>query len=91
MSDTTIRVSEETRERLKVRKHGDESYEAVISRLLDDDRDLLAGFGAWEGTDKLAAFEQVHEEHERQSKERIEEIGHHRNEDSDADEEHPRR
>lgn len=91
MSDTTIRVSEETRERLKAHKHGDESYENVISRLLDDDRDLLAGFGAWEGTNKLEAFEQVHEEHERQSKERIEEITRRRNERTEADEERSRR
>ncbi|HET7323213.1 MAG TPA: antitoxin VapB family protein [Halococcus sp.] len=91
MSDTTIRVSEETRERLKVRKHGGESYENVITRLLDDDRDLLAGFGAWEGTDKLEAFERVHEEHKHQSKERIEAIAQYRNDRSDTDNERTRR
>lgn len=86
MSDTTIRVSEETRERLKVRKHGEESYETVISRLLDDDRDLLVGFGAWEGTDKLETFEQVHEEYDRQSDERIEKITEQQDGRADADE-----
>ena len=91
MSETTVRISTETRERLKARKHGDESYEAVISRLLDSDRDLLAGFGAWEGTDKLAAFERVHEEHERDSTARIERIAEHRNERADADAERSRR
>lgn len=41
-----IRVSEETKERLRRRKRNDESFNDVITRLLDDDRDLLAGFGA---------------------------------------------
>lgn len=41
-----IRVSEETKERLRRRKRDDESFNDVITRLLDDDRDLLAGFGA---------------------------------------------
>lgn len=41
-----IRVSEETKERLRRRKRDDESFNDVITRLLDDNRDLLAGFGA---------------------------------------------
>jgi len=41
-----IRVSEETKERLRRRKRTDESFNDVIRRLLNDDRDLLAGFGA---------------------------------------------
>jgi len=91
VSGTSIRVSEDLRERLKTRKRGDESYEDVIERLLDDDRDLLAGFGAWEETDKLDAFERVHEDHERQSKERIERLARKRDEGDDADEKRPRR
>lgn len=51
MSSTSIRLVDETKTRLELRKHGDESFEAVIERLLDDDRDLLAGFGAWSDTD----------------------------------------
>lgn len=42
----TVRVSEETKERLRRRKRNDESFNDVITRLLDEDRDLLAGFGA---------------------------------------------
>lgn len=41
-----IRVSGETKERLRRRKRDDESFNDVITRLLDEDRDLLAGFGA---------------------------------------------
>lgn len=45
-ADEHIRVSEGTKERLRRRKRNDESFNDVITRLLDDDRDLLAGFGA---------------------------------------------
>lgn len=41
-----VRISAETKERLRRRKREGESFNAVIERLLDDDRDLLAGFGA---------------------------------------------
>ncbi len=46
MSDKTIRVSEETWRKLRARKQGNESFDAVIERELEDD-DPLAGFGAW--------------------------------------------
>ncbi|MFC5278370.1 antitoxin VapB family protein [Halorubrum rubrum] len=49
MADKTIRVSEETWRKLRARKRGDESFEAVIERELEDD-DPLAGFGAWSDT-----------------------------------------
>jgi predicted CopG family antitoxin len=49
MADKTIRVSEETWRRLRARKRGDESFDAVIERELADD-DPLAGFGAWSDT-----------------------------------------
>lgn len=49
MADKTIRVSEETWRKLRARKRGDESFEAVIERELEDD-DPLAGFGAWSET-----------------------------------------
>ena len=42
----TVRVSEKTKERLHRRKRNDESFNDFITRLLDEDRDLLAGFGA---------------------------------------------
>ena len=49
MPDKTIRVSEETWRKLRARKRGDESFETVIKRELEDD-DPLAGFGAWSDT-----------------------------------------
>lgn len=45
-ADEHVRVSRETKERLRRRKREGESFNDVIERLLDDDRDLLAGFGA---------------------------------------------
>ena len=49
MTDKSIRVSEETWRKLRARKRGDESFETVIERELEDD-DPLAGFGAWSDT-----------------------------------------
>ena len=45
-ADDHIRISEETKERLRRRKREGESFNYAITRLLDEDRDLLAGFGA---------------------------------------------
>lgn len=39
-----VRISAETKERLRRRKREDESFNEVIVRLLDDDRDLPYGF-----------------------------------------------
>lgn len=58
MSDKTIRVSEETWRKLRDRKRGDESFDTVISRELEDD-DPLAGFGAWSDTDIDEAVHEV--------------------------------
>jgi len=44
MSGTTIRLSEEAKERLAILKREGESYEDVIMRLTADDK--WAGFGA---------------------------------------------
>lgn len=44
-ADEHIRVSAETKARLQRRKREDESFNEVIGRLIDKDRDLLAGFG----------------------------------------------
>lgn len=49
MDERTIRVSERTWRKLRARKRGDESLEAVIERELAD-TDPLAGFGAWRET-----------------------------------------
>ena len=61
MADKTIRVSEETWRKLRARKRGDESFEAVIDRELEDD-DPLAGFGAWSDTTIDESVRDVKEE-----------------------------
>ena len=64
-----VRVSEETYERLKRRKRAEESFDDVLGRLLDDDRDLLAGFGVAAGQEGDMA--DVHEATRRASADRI--------------------
>lgn len=46
MADKTIRVSEETWRKLRARKQGDESFDAVVRRMLKD----TDGSGAWSET-----------------------------------------
>lgn len=74
-----IRVSEETKERLRRRKHDDESFNDVIARLLDDDRDLLAGFGAAADRDGESLAATVTRRKER-SQQRIDELAERREE-----------
>ena len=61
MGDKTIRVSEKTWRKLRARKRGNESFEDVIKRELEDD-DPLAGFGAWSDTEIDEAVREVKEE-----------------------------
>lgn len=37
MTDTSIRISSENRDRLRAEKQGGESYDDVLDRLLDDE------------------------------------------------------
>lgn len=68
-----IRVSEGTRERLRRRKRPDESFNDVIMRLLDDDRDLLADFGAADDREGETLAETVARRKER-SQRRIDDL-----------------
>jgi predicted CopG family antitoxin len=77
-----IRVSEETKERLRRRKRTDESFNDVIRRLLNDDRDLLAGFGAADDREGETLAETVARRKER-SKRRIDDLAESR-EDEEA-------
>jgi len=61
MTDKTIRVSEETWRKLRARKRGDESFETVIERELEED-DPLAGFGAWSDTTIDESVQEVKDE-----------------------------
>ena len=58
-----IRVSDTVKRELDRRRREGESYNDVLQRLLDEDRDLLAGFGRW--SDGHA--DQVREARERSS------------------------
>jgi predicted CopG family antitoxin len=68
-----IRVSEETKERLCRRKRNDESFNDVITRLLDEDRDLLSGFGAADDREGETLAETVARRKER-SQQRIDDL-----------------
>ncbi|WP_135854832.1 antitoxin VapB family protein [Halorussus salinus] len=73
-TDKHVRISEENYERLRARRREGESFDDVVDRLLGDDRDLLAGFGAWEGTDQREVVEEIHDRGERESTGRVEKI-----------------
>lgn len=68
-----IRISGQNKDRLDRRKREGESYNDVIARLLEDDRDLLTGFGAASDRDG-GGMRVVHEETQRKSAERIERL-----------------
>jgi len=55
-----IRVSESIKRELDQRRREGESFNDVLERLLDDDRDLLAGFGSFTGTDRAEALRTLH-------------------------------
>ena len=46
-ADEQIRVSDAVKKELDRRRREGESYNDVLQRILEDDRDLLAGFGRW--------------------------------------------
>jgi len=73
MSDTSIRVSNETKQRLELHKRDDESYDEVIQRLTADDK--WAGFGALgEDSNIREGMERMREETRSGMAERIEEL-----------------
>ena len=76
----TVRVSEEIKERLRRRKRDDESFDDVITHLLDEDRDLLAGFGAGNDRDGERLAVTVARRKER-SRKQIDELSYSRDND----------
>ena len=46
-ADEQIRVSDTVKRELDRRRREGESYNDVLQRMLEGDRDLLAGFGRW--------------------------------------------
>jgi len=71
-ADKQIRVSETVKRELNQRRREGESFNDVLERILDDDRDLLAGFGAFKGTDRGETMRDVRERGKEKSRERIE-------------------
>jgi Uncharacterized ACR, COG1753. len=70
-ADKQIRVSESVKRDLDQRRQGEESFNDVLERLLDDDRDLLAGFGSFTGTDRAETLRAVHEQGQEKSASRV--------------------
>lgn len=66
-----IRVSETVKRELDKRRREGESFNDVLERILDDDRDLLAGFGAFKGTDRDDAMHDIHDRGKEKSHDRI--------------------
>lgn len=72
-ADEHVRISAETKERLRRRKREGESFNDAISRLLNNDRDLLAGFGAAEDREGDTLAETV-SRRKKKSKRRINQL-----------------
>lgn len=69
-ADEQIRVSETVKRELDRRRREGESYNDVLERLLDDERDLLAGFGRW-SDDQADRVRDAHEKSKQKSKDRM--------------------
>jgi len=69
MPTKTIRVSEEVYDRLEARKRKHESFTDLLDRLVEQERDIYAGFGAWED-----AAEEMEETHEKMNEEMEEDV-----------------
>ena len=78
-ADKQIRVSSVVKTELENRRREGESFNDVLERLLTEDRDLFAGFGAFEGTDRGESIQEIHDQGKRESAERIERIAESRN------------
>jgi predicted CopG family antitoxin len=72
-ADEQIRVSKRTKRKLDELKREGESYEDVLARLLEGERDLLAGFGRW-SSDHADRVRAARERYEKRSKERTERL-----------------
>lgn len=59
MGTRTIRVREEVYERLKARKHDDESFSDLLDRLTDRGMQFEKGFGAMEDIDFEGALDDI--------------------------------
>lgn len=71
MGDTSIRLSNEAKQRLDVHKREGESYEDVILRLTEGDK--WAAFGIADSSDAVGGMERIREEARRRGTDRIDE------------------
>jgi predicted CopG family antitoxin len=65
-----IRVSDTVKRELDRRRREGESYNDVLRRMLEDDRDLLAGFGRW-SDEQAERVREAREKSKQKSKERM--------------------
>lgn len=65
-----IRVSDTVKRELDHRRREGESYNDVLQRMLEDDRDLLAGFGRW-SDEQAERVREARESSTQKSKERM--------------------
>ena len=68
-ADKQIRVSDTVKRELDRRREG-ESYNDVLRRMLEDDRDLLAGFGRW-SDEQAERVREAREKSKQKSKQRM--------------------
>jgi predicted CopG family antitoxin len=68
-ADEQIRVSDTVKQELDRRRRAGESYNDVLERLLEDERDLLAGFGRW-SDEQAERVREARERSKQKSKER---------------------
>jgi len=70
IADEQIRVSDMVKRELDRRRREGESYNDVLERLLDEERDLLAGFGRW-SDERADRVREAREKSKQKSKDRM--------------------
>lgn len=69
-ADEQIRVTDTVKRELDRRRREGESYNDVLQRMLEDDRDLLAGFGRW-SDEQAERVREARERSKQKSKDRM--------------------
>ena len=74
MGTTSLTITDEAYERLKAHKREGESFTDTITRITGEDRDVMAGFGAWADSGLGPAVESVRAERDNDMAERQDEL-----------------
>ncbi|WP_207591687.1 antitoxin VapB family protein [Halomontanus rarus] len=74
MGTKTITITEDAYDRLKAYKRSDESFTETILRITGDERDVMKGFGSWEGTGLREEVDEHREEVDRELEETVDEL-----------------